>query len=348
MMAAGVAALAVAMMLGGPVVSRADTSDTWITTKAKMALLTTECVSAPGVNVDTVDGRVTLHGKVHSEREKAKAEQVVRGISGVREVRNLLQVVPENVRDTVQTSDAALKRRVEKALTEDPSLAHSSIEVESVNNGVVLLGGQAKTMGDHLRAIEDASSIPGVRRVSSEIKSPDELADAEIRQHEKTAAGHPGTEAVGQTAGDIYVTSAAKLRLLADSRTPALDISVDTNRGVVTLFGMVPSEQAKAAAQEDARKVSGVKRVVNELQVVPSSKQAAVKARDEDIQREVKRAIDSRPDLSDASISVEVKNGTARLTGTVANEQDRLAAALAARSVPSVKSVQDDLRIARR
>ena len=59
-----------------------------------------------------------------------------------------------------------------------------------------------------------------------------------------------------------------------DSRTPALDINVETHAGVVTLFGIVPSQDAKSAAEADARKVSGVKRVVNELQVVVSAKQA--------------------------------------------------------------------------
>src|SRR5512143_1154873 len=69
-------------------------SDAWITTKTKMALLTTEGVSSTAVNVDTVDGRVTLHGKVETAAEKEKAEAEAKKIEGVTEVRNLLQVVP--------------------------------------------------------------------------------------------------------------------------------------------------------------------------------------------------------------------------------------------------------------
>ena len=52
----------------------------------------------------------------------------------------------------------------------------------------------------------------------------------------------------------------------------------------MTLFGIVPTQDAKAAAADDARKVSGVTRVVNELQVVASAKQAAVKVRDEELE----------------------------------------------------------------
>ena len=89
----------------------------------------------------------------------------------------------------------------------------------------------------------------------------------------------------------MWITSATKMRLLADSQTPALDINVDTRAGVVTLFGIVPAQEAKAAAEADARKVSGVKRVENELQVVASAKQAAVKVRDEELARAVKQAL---------------------------------------------------------
>ena len=61
---------------------------------------------------------------------------------------------------------------------------------------------------------------------------------------------------------------------------------------MVTLFGTVNSQQAKAAAAEDAHKVSGVKRVVNDLQVTTRAKEAAVKARDEDIESDVKKALE--------------------------------------------------------
>ena len=91
----------------------------------------------------------------------------------------------------------------------------------------------------------------------------------------------------------MWITSATKMRLLADGNTPALDINVDTRAGVVTLFGMVPSAQAKASAEADARKVSGVKQVHNELQVVPRAKQETVKVRDDTLQSEVKKAFEN-------------------------------------------------------
>ena len=336
-----VLAVVVSVALATPV--GAATPDAWITTKTKLSLLTTEGVSGTAIHVDTVLGKVTLHGKVRSAEEKAKAESVAKKIDGVQEVRNLLQVVTPQREKAIQLSDDALKQRIEKELQADSSLKDSSISVKSVNKGVVLLAGTAKTLSAHLRAVETVAWVPGVERVASEIKSPDTLADAEIWR-EPTARGESSKDSgIRNTASDIWITSATKMRLLTDSRTPALDINVETHAGVVTLFGIVPSQDAKSAAEADARKVSGVKRVVNELQVVASAKQAEVKARDEDIESEVKKAFE-KSDLKD--ISVEVKNGVVRLKGTVPSGSRRLDAAVLARSVKGVRAVKDDLHLA--
>jgi hyperosmotically inducible periplasmic protein len=314
--------------------------DAWITTKTKLALLTTEGVSGTAVHVDTVRGRVTLYGKVGSAAEKAKAEAVAQQIDGVTGVRNLLRVAAPPRAQAVQVSDDALKSRVEQALRADPALRDSQIAVPSVYQGVVRLAGTAKTLSAHRRAVEVVAHVPGVRRVASEVQSPDTLADAEIWR-EPTPPGE--AYGVWEAASDMWITSETKMRLLADSQTPALDINVDTREGIVTLFGIVPSQKAKAAAAADARQVSGVKRVVNDLQVVASAKQAAVKARDEELARAVKQAFEP---AAFKDISVEVKNGVVRLTGTVVSGAQRLEAAMAARSIQGVRAVKDDLRLA--
>lgn len=337
-----VLAVVLGAALAAPAPAGAATPDAWITTKTKLALLTTEGVSGTAVHVDTVLGRVTLHGKVRSAEEKAKAETVAQKIDGVKGVRNLLQVVAPQHEKAVQVSDDALKQRIEKALKADRSLRDSSISVQSVNKGVVLLAGTAKTLSAHLRAVAIVATMPGVRRVASEVKSPDALADEEV-WHERTPQQAGKEYGVWDAAGDMWITSATKMRLLADSQTPALDINVDTRAGVVTLFGIVPSQEAKAAAAADARKVSGVKRVVNELQVVASAKQEAVTARDEEVEREVKKAFEN---AAFKDITVEVKNGVVRLTGTVRTWARRLEAAVLARSIQGVRAVKDDLRLA--
>jgi len=317
--------------------------DAWITTKIKLALLTTEGVSGTAIKVDTVAGQVTLYGKVHSAEEKAKAETIARKVDGVQAVRNLLQVVAPQREKAMQVSDDDLKQRVKQALQADPSLKSSNIDVQSVNQSVVLLGGTAKTLSAHLRAVEVAAAVPGVRRVASEIQSPDTLADTEIWRAPTPQPSREGYgNAVLDTANDIWITSAVRMRLLADSDVPGFEIDLDSWDGVVTLFGIVSSEEAKAAAEDDALKVSGVRRVVNELQVVPRAQRQTVNASDDELQREVRKALDEH-EFRD--VGLELRNGVARLTGTVPTGARNLEAAVVARSIPGVRAVQDDLRL---
>jgi hyperosmotically inducible periplasmic protein len=151
------------------VTAMADTNDVWLTTKAKITLLTTDGVSVRDVNVDTVDGAVTLHGKVKTEAEKDKAAIAVRGVDGVKSVRNLLQVVPEGFKESVKASDEVIKDGVNAALKADKSV--EGVKVASVNNGVVLLSGKTVTLTEKLRAIELAWNVAGVSRVASEIET---------------------------------------------------------------------------------------------------------------------------------------------------------------------------------
>jgi osmotically-inducible protein OsmY len=339
------AVLATAVSLTSATASFAAPSDPWITGKAKIALLTTDGVRATAVNVDTVDGRVTLHGKVQSEAEKQKAGQAVADIDGAKEVRNLLQVVPAKSERKVEASDEQITTRVKDAFAKDSALASSGITVQSVNKGVVLLAGETPSMTTHLRAITTAAGVPGVHRVATEVKGGDEIADVEVGQQARDRVATSGAKA-SDTVSDAWITSATKLRLLANSETPALDINVDTTNGQVTLFGMVPSAAAKKAAEAEAHKVNGVKGVTNDLQVVAEKKQDAVAAKDADIKDAVDKAIDRKLAGTADDITVDVKAGVVRLTGTVPSQEARVSAATAARATKGVKAVLwEDLQI---
>ena len=148
----------------------ADRPDSWITAKTKLALMTTEGIDTWDLNVDTVNGVVTLHGKIASEAAKQKAETVAQAIEGAKSVKNLLQVVPKPQREAVSDNDDMIADRVKKAFDADPVVDGSGISVASINKGVVLLSGNAKSIDAHLKAVEIASNVPGVRRVASEVK----------------------------------------------------------------------------------------------------------------------------------------------------------------------------------
>ena len=344
-LAARIAIAAALVLAAAPNAIAAQQPDAWITTKVKMKLLTTEGLSSTGVNVDTVDGLVTLHGRVATDAEKAKAVELARQIDGVREVRDLIQVSPAAHKKAASVSDDALQSKVKAKLKADPELGDSSVQVESVKDGVVLLGGSAATLSDHYRAIDDASRVDGVRRVASEIKSPDTMADEELWHDTKAKGGSSELASAKQKATDMWITSAAKMRLFASSDTPAFDINVDTHDGSVTLFGKVDSTLAKQKAETEVRKVDGVRNVVNDLQVVPKSKHAAVAQSDDALAKSIEDRLGRRTALAGADVKVEVNAGVARLSGHVDSWSEHLTALTLARSTTGVKKVIDDLEV---
>jgi osmotically-inducible protein OsmY len=69
--------------------------DTTITTRVKTAMLNDPQVGAMKIDVDTYKGVVTLSGRVKSEAEHDQALGIARKTSGVVEVKDALQVIPE-------------------------------------------------------------------------------------------------------------------------------------------------------------------------------------------------------------------------------------------------------------
>ncbi len=75
----------------GPV-AREVLDDASITAKVKARLVADPDVAAIHIDVDTIDGRVTLNGKVSSADERAEAEKLALHTEGVKSVVNLIQV----------------------------------------------------------------------------------------------------------------------------------------------------------------------------------------------------------------------------------------------------------------
>ncbi|MDP1821715.1 MAG: BON domain-containing protein [Archangium sp.] len=313
--------------------------DGLITSKTKLSLWTTAGVRSTSVHVDTDDGVVTLYGKVPTADQKALAEKTTREIAGVREVKSLLQVVAEANEKQIDRSDKEVMKQAEKLLKADASLKDSKISVKSVDKGVVLLRGEARTFSDHLRAVAIVDRVPGVRRVASEVKGPENFGEDErvtfLAPLKPAAEPHPGGT-------DLGISVAVKLRLLTAAQIPSTEISVDTQDNVVTLFGIVPTADVKNAAAAEAGKVAGVARVQNQLEVVATSQKKAVDAKDDDISRDLALAFKDRPEYK--GITTSVKNGAVLLTGTINSKWDEIAAVRLAHHVPGVRSVDDRLK----
>ena len=123
------------------------------------------------------------------------------------------------------------------------------------------------------------------------------------------------------------------------------DLAYKIDGDTVTLYGAVTRPTLKSDAENVVKRIEGVERVVNNIEVLPLS------PNDDQIRRAVYRAIYSQPGLDMYSlravptIHIIVKNGNVTLTGAVANEGDKDRANIAANGVSGVFSVKNDLQV---
>ena len=97
----------------------------------------------------------------------------------------------------------------------------------------------------------------------------DELArTGKIVRREASQAGH----AIADATADARTTTAIKGKLFASRDLSALNISVNTTAGVVTLSGFVDSSEHISKAILLAMETDGVREVVSTLQVKPKAK----------------------------------------------------------------------------
>lgn len=145
---------------------KTNVSDSWITSKAKIALFADSRVSGTSVNVETQKGTLYLRGKVDTDAAKQAAEEVAKGVDGVKSVKNELQVVPAGDKKMVEAKDEDLTKQVKTRLQNDARLKKVDVRVD---NGVVTLQGKVANIGDSARASQLARSVPGVRAVKNDM-----------------------------------------------------------------------------------------------------------------------------------------------------------------------------------
>src|SRR5579859_5019652 len=71
---------------------------------------------------------------------------------------------------------------------------------------------------------------------------------------------------------DAQIATDVQNKINSDGGVPDKQVTINANNGVVTLSGVVGSDAARNAAANDAAQVEGVKTVVNNLEVAPSSR----------------------------------------------------------------------------
>jgi osmotically-inducible protein OsmY len=91
----GAATIAISLSAGCAKTITEGLDDTTITTRVKTAMLNDPAVGGLRIDVATSKSVVTLSGRVKSPGERDQAIALARQVSGVSEVKDALQIVPD-------------------------------------------------------------------------------------------------------------------------------------------------------------------------------------------------------------------------------------------------------------
>jgi osmotically-inducible protein OsmY len=214
-------------------------------------------------------------------------------------------------------SETFLRQIILEELEYEPSLDATHIGV-AVEKGVVTLTGHVASFAEKQAAITDVRRVNGVRAIAEEI---------EVRYpYEKKIAD----DEVAKRAVDI---------LGWDSIIPDRAIQVLVRNGWVTLTSDVDWQFQKQSAEDDIRKLSGIRGVINDIAIKP-------RVHATDIKKKIEDALRRRLEGELKGIRTTVQDGNkVLLEGFVDNWNERQAVAVAAWSAPGVKAVDDRLSV---
>ncbi|MGH9339590.1 MAG: BON domain-containing protein [Acidobacteriota bacterium] len=158
-------------------------------------------------------------------------------------------------------------------------------------------------------------------------------------------------ESVKATSEDAATTAKVKTAFALSERVSAYDVSVDTEGGVVTLSGQVPTEETKTLAGAIADGTTGVEGVRNDLTVDPLTKpdpelqQLSNRVADLEIRASINEQLLQEPGMAAGGIQVVVDQERVTLGGNVDTPAQKRLAEQIAWSVEGVRSVQNNLNV---
>jgi osmotically-inducible protein OsmY len=142
------------------------TDDKLLVGKVKSALVSDDTTEAGEINVEAYKGVVQLNGFVDNEKEKARAAEVAKAVTGVKGVENNLQIKQASQTTGGVIDDSTITAKVKSALIESPETKAGDIKVET-RAGVVQLSGFVSSEEQKSAAAKVAQSVAGVKSVAN-------------------------------------------------------------------------------------------------------------------------------------------------------------------------------------
>ena len=131
----------------------------------------------------------------------------------------------------------------------------------------------------------------------------------------------PGERTFGQQLTDESIETKAKVNINAsDEGYDDAHLSIVSFNGFVLLAGQVPSEVLKTLATDVVRKIEGVRRIYNELEIGPATS-LGTRSHDTWITTKVKSKLLASSDTPGARVKVVTENSVVYLMGLLTKEE---------------------------
>jgi len=284
-------------------------------------ILNSPVIESQEIMVSSLNGKVTLFGKVASQSEKQEAGLLASEVPGVKVIQNDLLV---SLRD--ERTDQEIKDDIVAALTRDVYLTGLPITV-TVDQAVVTLRGTVGSPFEKTRAADEALHVSHVKKVDNKLTI-DWLENRSVREQSGPLV-----------LPDATLQKTVREELLQDDRLDASQVTIKVLQGHVTLDGSVPNHHQKLIAEMDARNVTGVAWVTNQL-FARTDRRA-----DWAIAGDVRFNLDSDFFLQAFEIAVDVKKGVVTLAGDVHSPYEKVHAEALATKVKGVRQVVNTIEV---
>ncbi|MBF0226230.1 MAG: BON domain-containing protein [Desulfobacterales bacterium] len=226
-----------------------------IESSARQSYVFKTYLNGDDIKITSKDGAVILTGSVSDEAHKSLAEETVASLPGVTSVDNNLEIKGEV---PAVHSNAWIITKVKATLLFNRNVRAMKTEV-FVEDGTVTLRGEATSNAQKDLTTEYVKDVEGVRDVINEMTL---LIDV-MKPDEKTMDEKIDT--IIESIDDSSITAMVKMTLMYHRSTSALNTTVKTKEGVVTLGGNIKNDAEKSLATQIVSDVHGVKNVINNM-----------------------------------------------------------------------------------
>lgn len=196
-------------------------------------------IPVKGLGLTLKGGILSVSGRVSTLKDKLEIMKILSAIPGIKDISNHITVGFEEIPD-----DVTIRNKVMLAISEMSSMKVRDLKVR-VSRGTVHLKGEVNVLQDKLPLIEKIASVTGVKEIVDEIVH----------------------EAVESSAGQLR--RKIESLLTKDSRLSNCRINFEISGGTIFLQGEIRSHVQLYIIEEILNNFSEIKRVVNELLLVP-------------------------------------------------------------------------------